>query len=411
MSKFSVNTDELKRNADVLDSESGTLISYKHELADIGDDVLLGSSEGAMIRDTIRTIVGKVDKDAKNVFNLSRAANSIGITYDFTEARIIANQFGICLGGPFFPGGGGGGHAFDGAPVSLMTGAVLWDETVPWKVKSKAATKGKIIKPSDTRESLIDKHWVYDDDENKFVEEDQQEKSKKKVDWDVRLYGKEASTEYNSIHASGLIGDKDNSHLSGDIKVNSAAAKAGAYIGATGIGAYAGASYTALHMEGEGQLGNSNLGAYAKGEVDVGKVEAKAEAELGIKDGKLNAKLGGSAEAILGEASVKGGVKVAGTDVGVKASVNYGVGVKANIGIDGGKLKADLGATLGVGVGVTIEVDVSGTVDAVVSGAKSVLDEGGKIVSNVADGVGKAAESAGKALSDAGKAIGKFFGW
>ena len=127
--------------------------------------------------------------------------------------------------------------------------------------------------------------------------------------------------------------------------------------------------------EEKAQLGNDNLGAYVKSTQTVGEVSGKAEIKGGLfdKDGKFDPALYGglSAEALGGEVTVSGGVKVAGTDVSATVGVNYGVGAHANVGYKDGKFSLDIGATLGVGVSAKIDIDISGTVNAVADKAKS----------------------------------------
>ena len=76
----------------------------------------------------------------------------------------------------------------------------------------------------------------------------------------------------------------------------------------------------------------------------------------------------------MGEVSGAAGVKVLGTDVGLKGSVGVGAGIHANAGFQDGKLSVDVGAYVGVGGSVSLEIDVSGTVEAVCDGAKAAWD-------------------------------------
>ncbi len=199
----------------------------------------------------------------------------------------------------------------------------------------------------------------------------------------------------NSVWRSGekIKGDKDGTHASGELRFLNADAEASAYIGLGGLGVSAGASVSVFHADGEAQLGNDMLGVYAKGEVDVLKAGLEGDFSVGVydKNGKFspNAHLSASAEAIAAEASVKGGVKIAGTDIGVKAGINVGIGAHADIGFKDGKVSLDLGASLGIGASVKLEVDVSGTVDAVAGAAKSVLDGAGKAMDNIGKGISK----------------------
>lgn len=193
----------------------------------------------------------------------------------------------------------------------------------------------------------------------------------------------------SAFHVEDTVGDKDGTHAGYEFDIlkreKSAELYAGLYYtdpstGKKKLRAAAGASlgYTlsAFSTSAEAQLGDSNLGAYVKGEAAAGKLEAKASGVIGLRDakGKFNPTAHGklSAEAIAAEASVKGGVKIAGADVGVKASVNVGIGAHAEAGYKDGVLSLDIGASLGVGGSVKLEIDVGGMVDAACGAAKSV---------------------------------------
>lgn len=136
-----------------------------------------------------------------------------------------------------------------------------------------------------------------------------------------------------------------------------------------GFGAEAGVGITAFSASAKGAIGNEYFDVHGNVSGSIGKAEAKGEVNVGLFDsnGKLNpqAKLKLSAEALLAEASGTIGTKIAGTDVDVKGSVNFGVGAHADIGFKDGKFSLDLGASLGVGVSVKLDIDFSGTVDMV----------------------------------------------
>ncbi|MCL1897174.1 MAG: hypothetical protein FWG03_11615, partial [Clostridiales bacterium] len=142
---------------------------------------------------------------------------------------------------------------------------------------------------------------------------------------------------------------------------------------APAIKAEIGTSISAFKADGEGRIGlgenNDMLGVYGKGEVSALKAEAGAKGEFalfGEKGPQANVKA--SAEAHLAEAKGSVGATVLGADIGVSGSVNVGVGAHAEVGIVDGKVKVDVGASLGVGFSVGFEVDVGGTIKAV-SGA------------------------------------------
>lgn len=203
------------------------------------------------------------------------------------------------------------------------------------------------------------------------------EKHNKGIPVDVKLasVGCAGSLAVFSGHGelSGSVGS-----ISGDVAVSKLDGTAEAYAGPGRVGAEVGASYTAFSASEKGylNLGSEENRAYEEVKVDVGRVGAKAEGSAGFldKDGKLNPSLyaSASAEAIAGEISAEGGVETKYVDVGVKGSLNYGVGAHANVGLHDGKLSVDIGATLGVGGSVSLEVDLSKTVNAVADGAKNV---------------------------------------
>ena len=146
-----------------------------------------------------------------------------------------------------------------------------------------------------------------------------------------------------------------------------------------GVNAEVGASVSALEAGWENQLlGDENLGLNADAKVTVGKAEAKADATAQIfgDDGKLDIQLGASAkaEASAGEAEASAGINVLGGEVGVKGSVNVGIGAHADVGYRDGIFKVDIGASLGIGASVSFDVDVGGMVDTISDTATAAWD-------------------------------------
>lgn len=193
----------------------------------------------------------------------------------------------------------------------------------------------------------------------------------------------------SAFHAEATAGDEAGTHIGFDFDVLKREVSSELYAGlyykdpVTGkkklraaAGGSVGFTMSALSASALAQLGDSNFGGYVKGEASAGKVEAKADGVMGLRDadGKFNPTLHGklSAEAIAAEASVKGGVKVLGADVGVKASVNVGVGAHAEAGFKDGVFSLELGASLGFGGSVKLDIDVGGTVEAISGAAKTV---------------------------------------
>ena len=126
--------------------------------------------------------------------------------------------------------------------------------------------------------------------------------------------------------------------------------------------ATAGASATLFTAAGRAGIGNENLGANVAGDVTVGKVGAEVGVSTGLfdKNGNLNpnAHISAKAEAIALEANAKGSVTVLGAEATVKGSLNVGVGAHANVDIGDGKLKVDIGASLGIGASIGFEVSL-----------------------------------------------------
>ncbi len=251
------------------------------------------------------------------------------------------------------------------------------------------------------------KSWkkaVTEEEKEAFKDASEDKKLFEGVDVTIASVGVEKKGYIGGIDASAMAGDKDGTHASAEAGLFYGKAEANAYIGYGSIGASAGASFAVGHAEAEAQWGSDMAGLYAKADVDVLKAEVGADANVGLfdKDGNFNPALhvGGKAQAVVAEASAKVGGKILGTDVGVKGSVNFGIGAHADFGLRDGKLTADLGASLGLGFGVKVELDFSGTVDAVCDFAEAAWD-----------GACDIAEDVGDFVSDAWSGLGSLTGW
>lgn len=146
-----------------------------------------------------------------------------------------------------------------------------------------------------------------------------------------------------------------------------------------GISAEVGTSVTAMEVAWDQQwLGDKNLGVSTDTKVTIGKAEAKMGGQALIygDDGKLNLQLNANAsvEAIAWKAEGTAKLNVIGGDIGVKGSVQFGIGAHADVGFHDGKFKFDVGASLGIGASVGFEVDIGGMVDSVKDSAKSAWD-------------------------------------
>lgn len=89
--------------------------------------------------------------------------------------------------------------------------------------------------------------------------------------------------------------------------------------------------------------------------------------------GKLDIQLGVSvkAEAIAAVTEASAGVNVLGGEVGVKGSVNVGIGAHADVGYRDGIFKVAIGASLGVGASLSVDVDIDGMINTVTDTAET----------------------------------------
>lgn len=190
-----------------------------------------------------------------------------------------------------------------------------------------------------------------------------------------------------SLFEGSVSGKSDYGNYSADIKLGNAQANASLTSGlyavdkngkrslSPGVKAKVGVGVSALEAKAEGQLGNDMAGLYGEANVSALSAEATAQAGLGMVDGELEVKASASAEAILAEVGVEGGVNVLGGKVGGSASVNVGIGAKADVGYSDGVIKCNVAASLGVGVDLSVEVDVGGMVDTVAGAASSAMND------------------------------------
>ena len=225
-----------------------------------------------------------------------------------------------------------------------------------------------------------------------------------------------------TVAVAGVSASAQGKHTSGSASLSvftataAASAGAGAYyvvkdgkkVPAFGADAKVGASASMVKVDVSGKAGYApdalkkylgkdfNLvGVEGAAEGKIGHVEANAGAKARIVDGKLEIAAEGDAGAYACKGSIGGKANLLGVKVGGSVEGNVGVGVSGKIGLTGGKLRCEFGASLGIGFKVKFDVDVQGTVDAVKNG-----------VTAAAKAVAGAAESVGNAIANAGKAVG-----
>jgi hypothetical protein len=280
---------------------------------------------------------------------------------------------------------------FKSEHVELMAGHGKVEGELGWsglsgKGKFKKANKKIDKKLEDSGKGFKEKEEFYLDKDGKEIDE---KKSPKFYDRDMTIAEAKvsASSSVEVLKGNAKLGEKGTV----DVEIGSAEAHAelsgGFYVigddgekkFSPGVKAEIGASATALELEWEQQwLGNEMLGLNTDVQATVGKTEAKADATVQIfgDDGKLDVQLGAgaSAELIGGELEGSVGVNVLGGEVGVKGSVNYGIGAHADVGYRDGVFKCDIGASLGVGASVGFEIDVGGMVETTVQAASDAWD-------------------------------------
>ena len=188
--------------------------------------------------------------------------------------------------------------------------------------------------------------------------------------------------------------------------------KDGKKVLAMGADLSAGVSATVFHASADAQFyvkasGNAAkwlgedfqfIGAKGSADVKVGHVEASGGLKCRWIDGKPEVVGEVAAGAYALKASAQGSVTCMGITASAKAEVNIGIGASAKIGFTGGKLRCELGASLGIGFKISFDLDIGGAVNAVKN-----------IVSNVADAVSGSITKAAKAVGGAVKKI--FSGW
>ncbi len=354
------------------------------------------SAEG--IRRRLRAVASDVNEESRNLKRLSDGLEDIRKHYLSTELDILDNA---------------GVYIYDTKYTHTWTSSD-WDFI---KTKSKKDFKKKKKKTW--------KKGYYDIKKKKWVDETPR-KRKDGYDWGTRKKKKSAKEKFkdslddvklisysNEGEVTWIRKGYDDGNLSYDMKIGDAKAEFEAYGGflgfdengnkifRPGVGVTIGASATAFAIEGQALLGDDNLGVYVGGDVTAGKVSGQVDAQVGFgKDGKFRANVSASAEAIAVEANANIGAKVLGTDIKGNVGVNVGIGAHFDAGYSDGKLRLDLGASVGLGVSANLEIDVSGTVEKV-----------GQFAGDVAKGVGDVAKGVGSAVSGAVSGLKSLFKW
>lgn len=166
----------------------------------------------------------------------------------------------------------------------------------------------------------------------------------------------------------------------------------GRTVPAYGLSAQAGASFTLAGASASGDYGSVYGGVMGSASAVVGQVYANANATVGMVDGKFVAVASGAVGADAFKATVSGGARLLGIEVQGSASFKVGVSAKFEVGFDGGKFKANIGAALGIGFELSINIDFSKAISIVKDVGKAVVEG----VKTVGRAIGRAAEAVGR---------------
>lgn len=391
MSGFKIKPQNVRSTVQDMNAIAKQVKSLEDQIWRIQNGLSFEVAQKERIRKRLRTAQSDTASHYKGIYSSSSTLNNVVNAYETTEHRLAGVKpphyelekntalsdihNGIIVG----PGGlRPHGTALQSAILGALVGGVI--DTAYDKYESKTEWLSGVSK----KIVSLDR-----EDEKTYYSKNKDQLKDSKID-PFKVIDHTWKDTRSVLHADGNVGDKNGTHASYDVDVLKREASLELYGGLyytdpdTGkkklrlaAGLALGYSLTAFSAETEAQLGNDLLGAYAKGNVAAGKVEAKGDLAFGLRDadGRFNPTAHGKAslEAIAVEASVQGGMKIAGADVSAKASVNVGVGAHAEFGFKDRKLSIDVGASLGIGGSIKLDIDVGGAIDAVKGGVKSLV--------------------------------------
>lgn len=395
MSKFNIKSQNVRSAAQDLNCIARQVKELGDQIQRIQNGLSFEVAQKERIRQRLRTAQNNTASHSRKIYNSTSTLQNIVNTYETTELRLAGKQVvkaeivrttTMSAISGIISLGSGGNNSTTGLPVPPVTigGLIgkLIDGSSPWYTYKKDETKNKYGKDAETLDKI-------ERNSKSFYSINNKKKELKDSDIKATKFWEKSWKDTKSVfHQSDTFGKKEDSHVTYNIDGLKREVSAEVYGGLyytdpkTGkkklrlaAGVSLGFTMSAFSADAEAQLGNSDLGGYVKGNVTAGKAEIKGEGVVGLRDaeGNFNPTLHGkiSAEAIAAEASIKGGVKIAGTDIGVKGSVNVGFGAHAEAGFKDGKFSLDIGASCGIGGSVKLEIDISGTIKAASGYAKS----------------------------------------
>ncbi len=384
MSEFKVKITNMKAAVEQQNDVVRQLKDLKNEIQQVQRGLSFEIAQKERIRQRLKTVQSEVTKEYTGINKAVKTLDNIANVYETTEAKLAGIE--VPKRNTMTNINDVIDYISDSGSIGILSGITAGvGAGVEWgfdKLVSIAKSKTKIS------ETLFDAR----DEKSNIWKEKHYSKNKKDLQDSAieafKLISKKWAFSDTWLQMEETYGDKDGTHVSQSLDMLKFSSYAQMYAGLyyidkeTGekrlnpaIGAEAGFTFSALTAQQQMQLGNDFLGAYLTTEETFGRVSANGSIVAGFRDadGNFNPTIHGnlSAEAILAEVSAKGGVKVLGTDVGVKGSVNVGVGAHAEFGFKDGKFSMDVGASLGIGGSVKLEIDFSDTIDAIASKAKA----------------------------------------
>lgn len=441
MEQFSVKLSGLKQRVSEEDKIIKGLSGAESELWSVRNSLSFQISSKANLQNVLKSLAQQVGECESDMRTMRSVLNNVHDQYEKTERRICGyvNDHPINTEDIWEAvttiGKGVAISAINPAiGMGWLVNEILKDEE--WETESKWGKYehtlwDKLDKKKE--DNKLKEHYEWED--GKFVKKEQDDddsnsqktdaQKRKEVLESITIWSGSVGKEGSLLHF-GKDGDveTDWGKYSYSADVMKAEVSASGHVSMAGLGGEVGVALTAFTAGASGQLGSDMLGVHGKANLDVGKAEAKISGDFGLmdEDGKFNPQAGvsASAEAIAAEVSGEVGFDVAGADINVGGSLNFGIGAHADVGLQDGKLSLDIGASVGVGASVKLEVDVSGTVDMIVDHAADIgnaavdaynatVDFVGDAANAVGDFAGDVAEGVGNALSSAGDSLSK--GW
>ncbi len=377
MSEFKVKTSHVRTAVEEQNEIARQMKQLEDEIWQIQNELSFEIAQKQQIRQRLKNTRNTVSSQSKGIYDATKALNQIADTYETTEAKLAGNQV----------------NKPNWEPVTNITDVLdVLPQFLPGAILTLPNIKIPLVKPgllniilkelfpdiktkygwSESFQDKKDKTWYSKDKEGL-------KDSNIGVD---KMFEKKWESNSSLYHSDVTYGNKDGNYYHSEMDFLKQEMYADVYGGLfytdpeTGekklrmaAGVNLGYTMTALSLAQEARLGDENFGIYSKVEGTFGKIEGKANAIVGLYDANGNfnpnayAKLAG--EVVLAEVTGKVGTNLFGTDIGVEAGINFGIGAHAEFGYKDGKFSMDVGASLGLGGSVKLEVDIGGMVNAI----------------------------------------------